>query len=337
MSHSPVSIIGAGGWGTALALLMVHHAKTEAAIPLWGHDPSHVETLKRTLSNEKYLPGVALPSGIRPTASLSDCADAELIFLAVPSKFLAHVAKELADSGLREEAILISCTKGIEQERGLLMSELLAEAVPQATIAVLSGPNLAGEIARGVPAAGVIASSHADVPARVQALFEGTNFRPYTSSDIRGVQLGGALKNIFAIAAGASDGLGLGENARAGIVTRSLAEMTRLGVTMGGERETFRGLSGVGDLMVTCFSAQSRNHQVGFRLGRGENLRSILDSMSMVAEGIPTTRSAHACAKRLGVSTPIIDQIQALLYEEKDPARAMRDLMARQLRAEEEV
>ena len=217
------------------------------------------------------------------------------------------------------------------------MSELLTEAVPHSTIAVLSGPNLAGEIARGMPAAGVIASPHADAPARVQSLFEGTNFRPYTSSDVRGVQLGGALKNIFAIAAGASDGLGLGENARAGIVTRSLAEMTRLGVAMGGQRETFRGLSGIGDLMVTCFSAQSRNHQVGFRLGRGENLRAIRDSMSMVAEGIPTTMSAHACARRLGVSTPIIDQIQNLLHEENDPARAMRDLMARQLRAEEEV
>jgi len=171
----------------------------------------------------------------------------------------------------------------------------------------------------------------------VQQLFERTNFRPYTSPDLRGIQLGGALKNIFALAAGISDGLGLGENARAGIVTRSLAEMTRLGVAMGGARETFRGLSGVGDLMLTCFSSQSRNHQVGFRLGRGESLETILASMTMVAEGIPNTDSAYACARRLGVETPIIDQIHALLHEGKTPAQGMKDLLSRQLRAEEEV
>ena len=337
MSLTPVSIIGAGGWGTALALVMASRAKAEHEIALWGHDPLHVEALKGAGINEKYLPGVTLPPSICPTASMAECASAEVIFLAVPSKYLAQVAHELAAEGLSKESIVVSCTKGIEQERGLLMSELLTEALPGATLAVLSGPNLAGEIARGIPAAGVIASAIPEVLPRVQALFEGTNFRPYTSGDMRGVQLGGALKNIFAIGAGVSDGLGLGENARAGIVTRSLAEMTRLGVAMGGERETFRGLSGIGDLMVTCFSSQSRNHQVGFRLGRGESLSAIRESMTMVAEGIPTTTGAYACARRLGVSTPIIDQIQALLHEGKAPAQAIKDLMARQLRAEEEI
>jgi glycerol-3-phosphate dehydrogenase (NAD(P)+) len=293
--------------------------------------------MQREGQNEKYLPGITLPRAICPTTSLAECLSAGTIFLAVPSRHLAEVAGQLASMGLGGNSIIVSCTKGIEKERGLLMSELLFEKLPGAALAVLSGPNLAGEVARGIPAAGVIGSANRETLPRVQALFEGTNFRSYTSRDERGVQLGGALKNIFAIAAGVSDGLGLGENARAAIVTRSLAEMTRLGVAMGGARETFRGLSGIGDLMVTCFSAQSRNHQIGFRLGRGERLSTICESMAMVAEGIPTTESAYACARKLHVETPIIDQVHALLHQEKSPAQGMQDLMARQLRAEEEV
>ena len=338
MTLVSVSVIGAGGWGTALALLMTRRAKIGGdPIPLWGHDAAHVEAMRSGKTNEKYLSGVALPDVIRPTSSLKECAGSSVIFLAVPSKYLAAVAGDLAGVGIGSESIIVSCTKGIELERGLLMSQLLGEKLPGAIITVLSGPNLAGEIARGIPAAGVIGSSSREAMGRVQALFEGTNFRPYTSGDETGIQLGGALKNIFAIAAGVSDGLGLGENARAAIVTRSLAEMTRLGVAMGGERETFRGLSGVGDLMLTCFSARSRNHQVGFRLGRGEKLGVIRDSMTMVAEGIPTTSSAYACARRLGVETPIIDEVHALICEEKTPAEAMKSLMGRELRSEEEV
>ena len=171
----------------------------------------------------------------------------------------------------------------------------------------------------------------------VQGLFEGTSFRAYTSCDLRGIQLGGALKNVFAIGAGVSDGLGLGENAKAALVTRSLAEMTRLGVAMGGGRETFSGLGGIGDLMVTCFSSSSRNHQVGIRLGKGETLGEITASMAMVAEGVPTTASDHACARRLGVGTPVIDEVHAVLQGEKTPAQAIKTLMSRQLRSEEEI
>ncbi len=337
-SISEVSVIGAGGWGTALALLMARRTKAgDAPIPLWGHDPVHVAAMRSSQTNEKYLSGVTLPGNIRPTESLAECVNAKVILLVVPSKHLSEVARKLAAIGIAKGAVLVSCTKGIEQDRGLLMSEVIAEYLPSSTIAVLSGPNLAGEVARGIPAACVISSAISEVLPQVQQLFEGTNFRPYTSSDARGVQLGGALKNIFAIAAGISDGLGLGENARAGIVTRSLAEMTRLGVAMGGERETFRGLSGIGDLMLTCFSSSSRNHQVGFRIGRGESLKTIRDSMTMVAEGVPTAASAFACARRLGIETPIIDQIKALLEGEKSPAQAMKDLLSRQLRSEEEV
>ena len=335
MSAPSVGIIGAGGWGTALALLM---ARRGISVPIWGHDPAHVEVMCSQRTNEKYLPGITLPETIRPTARLSECTGAEILFVAVPSKHLAAVtalvAKATATSG-KKKPILVSCTKGIERERGLLMSEVIAEHFPEATLAVLSGPNLAGEIAKGIPAAGVIGSGDESALGSIQSLFEGTTFRAYTSGDLRGIQLGGALKNVFAIAAGISDGLGLGENAKAALVTRSLAEMTRLGTAMGGRRETFGGLSGIGDLMVTCFSERSRNHQVGFRLGKGESLSAITASMAMVAEGVPTASSAHASARRLGVETPVIDEVHALLQGTKSVAEGMKALMSRQLKAEE--
>ncbi|MCX8494516.1 MAG: NAD(P)-dependent glycerol-3-phosphate dehydrogenase [Chthoniobacterales bacterium] len=335
MSNPTVSVLGAGGWGTALAILL---ARPERKIPLWGHDPIHVEDMVREGINAKYLSGVQLPSVIKPTADLSLAAQSEILFLAIPSRYLDAITSQLVELCGDRKPVLVSCTKGIEQDRGLLMSEVIRDRFSKSTIAVLSGPNLAGEIARGIPAAGVIGSADTQALTAVQALFAGTSFRAYTSGDIRGIQLGGALKNIFAIAAGVSDGLGLGENARAGLVTRSLTEMTRLGMAMGGGRETFGGLSGIGDLMVTCFSPSSRNHQVGFRLGQGESLESITTSMgSMVAEGIPTAMSAQAAARRLSVETPIIDEVSALLQGLKTPAAAMKSLMGRNLRAEEEV
>jgi len=335
MSNPTVSVLGAGGWGTALAILL---ARPERKIPLWGHDPIHVEDMVREGINAKYLSGVQLPSVIKPTADLLLAAQSEILFLAIPSRYLDAITSQLVELCGDLKPVLVSCTKGIEQDRGLLMSEVIRDRFSKSTIAVLSGPNLAGEIARGIPAAGVIGSADTQALTAVQALFAGTSFRAYTSGDIRGIQLGGALKNIFAIAAGVSDGLGLGENARAGLVTRSLTEMTRLGMAMGGGRETFGGLSGIGDLMVTCFSPSSRNHQVGFRLGQGESLESITTSMgSMVAEGIPTAMSAQAAARRLSVETPIIDEVSALLQGLKTPAAAMKSLMGRNLRAEEEV
>jgi glycerol-3-phosphate dehydrogenase (NAD(P)+) len=332
MSSPSVSVIGSGGWGTALALLM---ARRGLQIPIWGHDPAHVEAMSSSRQNEKYLPGIELPATILPTADLGECVRKDILLVAVPSKYLAAITRLLAEASGDRRPVLVSCTKGIEREQGLLMSEVMAAAFPGATLAVLSGPNLAGEIAKGVPAAGVIGCDDPAALSAVQALFEGTTFRAYTSSDLRGIQLGGALKNVFAIAAGVSDGLGLGDNAKAALVTRSLAEMTRLGTAMGGRRETFSGLSGIGDLMVTCFSERSRNHQVGLRLGRGESLESIISSMSMVAEGVPTAASARAAAGRLGVETPLIDAVHAVLEGQASPAGVMQALMSRQLKAEE--
>jgi len=328
-----VGVIGAGGWGTALAILMAQGGRE---VPLWGHDPEHIGLMESTRVNEKYLPGVKLPPGILGTMNLADVVRAEVLFIAVPSKYLSEVCSRIAEATADRCPILVSCTKGVEQERGLLMSEVIAERIPSATMAVLSGPNLAVEIAHGIPAAGVIGCEDQQASEAVQRLFAGTTFRAYTSHDVRGIQLGGALKNIFAIAAGVSDGLGLGENARAALVTRALVEMTRLGIAMGGKHATFGGLSGIGDLMVTCFSPRSRNHQVGFKLGRGESLSSIISSMgSMVAEGIPTASSAQQAARRLSVETPIIDEVTAVLGGQKTPAEAMKALMGRDLRAEE--
>jgi glycerol-3-phosphate dehydrogenase (NAD(P)+) len=333
MSMTSVGVIGAGGWGTALALLMGRGGQD---VKLWGHDKGHLEEMRATRRNDKYLPGVELPVTIVPTENLAEAVSAEILFVAVPSQYLSGVCNRIRAVASDRLPLLVSCTKGVEHSRGLLMSEVISECLPSARIAVLSGPNLAAEIAIGMPGAGVIGCEEHRASEEVQTLFAGTTFRAYTSLDVRGIQLGGALKNIFAIAAGVSDGIGLGENARAALVTRALVEMTRLGMAMGGRRETFGGLSGIGDLMVTCFSHRSRNHRVGFQLGQGESLASILDSMgSMVAEGIPTAASAQQAAKRLSVETPIIDEVAALLAGMKTPAEAMKSLMGRDLRAEE--
>jgi glycerol-3-phosphate dehydrogenase (NAD(P)+) len=234
------------------------------------------------------------------------------------------------------ETVLVSCTKGIEHDTGKLMSDILEECLPGNPVAVLSGPNHAVEVAQRIPAAGVIGCRDAELLETLQKTFSLPTFRAYTSDDVTGIQLGGALKNVFAISAGVSDGFNMGDNAKAGLVTRALAEMMRLGVALGGRRETFFGLSGVGDLMVTCFSRHSRNRKVGERLGRGESPALIQASMQMVAEGIPTALSSWQCAQRLGVDTPIISEAHAVLYLNKPPHEAMWELLGRPPRPEPE-
>jgi glycerol-3-phosphate dehydrogenase (NAD(P)+) len=238
-------------------------------------------------------------------------------------------AQALAALHPREDAVFVSCTKGIESGTGLLMSQVLAEFLPKYRLAVLSGPNLAQEIARHIPAASVIGCEHAELLEPLQRIFSSKGFRAYTSDDTTGIQLGGALKNIYAIAAGVCDGFGLGDNAKAALVTRSLAEMTRLGMALGGRRETFFGLSGVGDLMVTCFSKHSRNRGFGERLGRGEKPADIIASLKTVAEGVPTALSASECAKRLGIDAPITAEVFAVLHEGKPPRESLSCLLGR--------
>ncbi len=326
-----IAVVGAGSWGTALALLLHENG---AAVTVWGHDPEAIAKIGELRENQTYLPGVRLPEAVQLTSNLESIKHADLVLLVVPSRAMREIASRLGTIGLCKNTLLLSCTKGVERGSGLRMSEILSETLPGHPIAVLSGPSHAEEVSRGAPTAVVLGCTEAAFGKDLQSLFFSKNFRAYTSSDVTGIELGGALKNIFAIAAGVCDGLGLGDNTKAALVTRSLAELVRLGCALGGQRDTFQGLSGIGDLMVTCFSKHSRNRLVGERLARGESIGAISASMRMVAEGVPTTYSAFECARRLGIETPIIDQIKLLLDGALSPKEALGALLARDPRAE---
>ena len=325
------AIIGAGGWGTALASLWAEDGRK---IVLWGHNADRVASMQKTGENSDYLPGLRLPESVRATSELGDCVDSELIVFATPSTALRNIAAQLAKI-ISTRAVLLSCTKGIEHRSGMRMTEILREIFPESEIAVLSGPNLATEVAKDLPTATVIACDDGDSAARLQTALGSPRFRIYTSLDVVSVELGGALKNVFAIAAGISDGLGLGDNAKAALVTRSLAELVRFGVAMGGTATAFYGLSGAGDLILTCYSEHSRNHTLGYRLGQGESLPVILNSTKTVAEGIPTSQSAWECARRLNITTPITDEVYAILYKQKKPAVALEELLKREQKPEQ--
>jgi glycerol-3-phosphate dehydrogenase (NAD(P)+) len=323
-----VSVIGAGAWGTALAVLL---SQREHQVTLWGHDPNRLEEIRRTQFNESYLPGVPIPSRMRLEpkiqAALANC---ELAVIAVPSRAFREVTQALAGF----QGIAVSVTKGIEKDTGLTMSGILAETAPHAKAGAMSGPTLAAEVARGIPAAIVAAAGDEETALEIQGAFHGPAFRVYTSTDLPGVEFGGALKNIIAIGAGVGDGLGLGDNTKAALMTRAIVEIRRLGVACGARAETFSGLSGLGDLAVTCFSRLSRNRQFGERIGRGERVADILASTVTVAEGYPTAQAAYELARTKGIETPIMEQVYAMLYEEKNVAQALQDLMQRDSKAE---
>jgi glycerol-3-phosphate dehydrogenase (NAD(P)+) len=331
MNIRRIAIVGAGGWGIALAVLW---SRQENEITLWGNDVARAEKLRTTRENPDYLPGVKLPDSIQVTSNIADCAEADLIVFVTPSIALRCVANRLRPSHSNSESVFLSCTKGIEHGTGMRMSEILGEIFPQNTIAVLSGPNLAAEVSRDLPTATVLGCPVPECAEELQRHLGSERFRIYSSDEMIGIELGGALKNVFAIPAGVSDGFGLGDNSKSALVTRSLAELLRLGTAMGGNARTFYGLSGAGDLIATCFSQHSRNRRVGEKLGRGETLEQILAGTHMVAEGIPTSKSAYECARRLQIETPIIDQIYSVLYEGKRPDQAMQELLGRDQKAE---
>ena len=331
MKFGKTAILGAGGWGTALSVLW---AKQGRDILLWGNNPARLERLRQSRENIDYLPGIKLPDSICLTSELKDCAVADLIVFVTPSTALRTIAIRLRELIANDRAVLLSCTKGIEHGTGMRMSEILLEIFPDHAIAVMSGPNLAAEVSRDLPTATVLACSKPEHAAELQSYLGSARFRVYTGDELTGIELGGALKNVFAIAAGTSDGLGLGDNSKAALVTRSLAEMIRLGTSMGGALPTFYGLSGAGDLILTCFSKHSRNRRVGEQLGCGQSMHQITSSMQMVAEGIPTAKSAYECARKRKVDTPVIDQVHALLYEGKTATQAMQELLGRDQKAE---
>jgi glycerol-3-phosphate dehydrogenase (NAD(P)+) len=323
-----ITVIGAGAWGTSLARLL-HQGRHQ--VTLWGHVAAWLEEIRQAGSNERFLPGIALPRELLLEPDLPRAlAGAECVVVAVPSQPFRQVTRQLADYA----GMVVSVTKGIEYETGLTMCGILAENAPKAKCAALSGPTFAIEVARDIPTAIVAASRDLPTASQAQQLFNRPTFRVYTSTDILGVELGGALKNVIAIAAGIGDGLGFGDNSKAALVTRAIVEIRRLGVACGAQPETFTGLSGLGDLMVTCFSKHSRNRGFGERVGKGEKPVDIAASTLAVAEGYPTARSAYHLARKHDIATPVIDEVYAMLYEGKNVAQAVRDLMSRDLKPE---
>lgn len=325
------AVLGAGSFGTAVACLLAQRLES---VTILGRDRETADAINRDRINPRYLSSIELPENIVATTELGAVLGSGLMIFAVPTSATRGLAGELAAAALAAGTPLLSCAKGIEKSTGLRMSQVLAEIFPDHPIAVLSGPNHAEEMARGMATCAVIGSADEALTLRLQELFTLPNFRSYTSDDLAGLEFGGAVKNIYAIAAGMAHGLGLGDNAVAALVTRALAEMTRLGVALGARMETFSGLSGVGDLIVTCFSEHSRNHRVGLALGQGKTLDEAVAKLGMVAEGVPNTLSIYETARRLDVRTPIIDAVYSILYQNKPVPEAMRELLSRDPRPE---
>ena len=328
-----ISVIGAGSWGTALALYLTGRRHD---VTLWVYEDDLAELLQRTRENAVFLPGFVLPENVRVVNNLGEAVrDAERILLSVPAQHLRGVLRRLKPA-LERPVRVVNIAKGIEKGTLARMSEVAAGELGDAMdgYAALSGPTFAGEVARRMPSAAVIASADAEFAGALQAEFSGPLFRFYRTDDIAGVELAGALKNIYAIASGMLKGLGFGSNSWAAMLTRSVHEMTRLCLTLGGKRETLSGLAGLGDLILTCTSLQSRNYQVGMRLGGGETLSDIVASMRMVAEGVPTCEAAMAMAVRCGVELPLAAGVGRILFQGTAPREVIQNLMLRSLKEE---
>ena len=330
------AVIGAGSWGTALAHLLSRNGHD---VRLWSYERRVVAELRESGENRTYLPGIRIPDAVRVSGRLGEVvAGARLVVSVSPAQFVAEVMREAARY-IDPRALVVSASKGIETSSLRTMDEVLRAVLPGRTgrrLTVLSGPSFATEVAKGQPTAVVAASESREARLLVQRVFGSASFRVYTNPDVLGVELGGALKNVIALAAGVCAGLGFGHNTRAAVITRGLAEITRLGVAMGAATSTFYGLAGIGDLVLTCTGELSRNRTVGFRLGRGEALRTILRDMHAVAEGVATTPATHALSRRYAVEMPIVGQMHAILEEGKDPLAAVQELMLRDPRPEPE-
>jgi glycerol-3-phosphate dehydrogenase (NAD(P)+) len=334
------AVIGAGAWGTALAR---HLAAAGATVRLWAHEPEVVESIREKRENIRFLPGIPLPPSLTPSSSLHDALqDADWLIFAVPSHVARAVLAQIGPvlAGRSDPMPVVSATKGIEEDSLLLMTQVMQETLPASlhgSLTVLSGPSFAAEVSRDLPAAVTLAGTDDALVRRLQARLMTPRFRVYRGADPIGVQLGGALKNVVALAAGIVDGLGLGHSARAALLTRGLAEMIRLGRAMGADPRTFEGLSGLGDLVLTCTGSLSRNHIVGVQLGQGKPLASVLASLAGVAEGVRTSRAAQGLAARHGVDMPIVREVCAVLFEGKPCPQAAADLMERTAKEETDV
>lgn len=329
-----ITVLGAGAWGTALAKVL---ADKDNPTVLWSHRADLATSINADQVNQRYLPFAKLPPTLRATSDLKEALeDAELVVVVVPSHALRGVIREARDH-IPSGALLCSATKGIENDSLMLMSEVLLDELGDGVLArltYLSGPSFAKEVALGLPTVVVVAGSGRRETVAVQHAFATDRFRVYSSSDVTGVELGGAVKNVMAIAAGACDGLGFGHNARAGMITRGLVEMGRVAAKLGANPLTLAGLSGLGDLILTCTGDLSRNRTVGFELGKGRVLDDILATLGHVAEGVKTTKSTYDLSRKLGVEMPITQEVYRVLYENKSPRQAVTDIMTRPLNAE---
>jgi glycerol-3-phosphate dehydrogenase (NAD(P)+) len=330
-----IAVLGAGSWGTTLGIVLSENGH---GVTLWEVFPEQVEALLRDGENKRFLPGVPIPDSIRITGDIDEALDAaNLVLFVVPTHTTREVAKKAASGGRFDQgAIVVNASKGIEEGSLQRMSEVLAEELPSdpSQICSLMGPSHAEEVSRRMPTSVVVAGLDGPTIARAQRAFSRPYFRVYTNPDLVGVELGVALKNSIAIAAGVCDGLGYGDNTKAALVTRGLAEIARLGQAMGARRETFAGLAGVGDLVVTCLSRHSRNRHVGEKIGQGQTLDRVLSEMVMVAEGVRTTRAAVVLGRKYDVELPIIESVHQILFENRDPREAIGELMTRPLRQE---
>ena len=325
-----VAVIGAGSWGTTVAALAAENTPTM----LWARRSDLAERIDHFHVNPDYLPGFTLPVGLRATSSMADAvSNADVLVMAAPSHGFREVAIE-ASRYLRPWVPVVSLTKGLERSTQQRMTEVVREVMPGHPVAVLTGPNLAKEVLAGQPAASVVAVDDHDIAAELQRIFSTSTLRVYTNDDIVGCEVGGVVKNVIAIAAGMADGMGFGDNSKATLITRGLAEITRLGLAMGGHAATFAGLAGMGDLIATCSSQHSRNHTVGIRLGRGESIDEVLASTNTVAEGVKSSPSVLDLARRHDVEMPIVEQVVAVCHEGRSAKSALGALMQRSRKSE---
>lgn len=332
-ASTKISVIGDGGWGTTLA---IHLANKNYPVTLWGPFAPYLQQIRKDRLNPKFLPGIHVPETVTMEENLSKAInESDLIVFAIPSKYAADVLKDIKKTkvSLKNKTIL-SVTKGIDNETLLRMSEIIRKILGSVPTAVLSGPTIAMEVAKGIPSTAVIACKNHSTAKNLQTIVNSDRFRIYTNTDVAGVEVGGSIKNIIALACGVCDGLGFGTNTKSALLTRGLAEMARLGKAMGAKQKTFFGLSGLGDLATTCFNPQSRNRTVGEALGQGKTIDQILSSMDMVAEGVETVKPVHKLSQKLKIPMPISNEVYKIIYEGKKPSNALTDLMTRKMKAE---
>ncbi|HJD02959.1 MAG TPA: NAD(P)H-dependent glycerol-3-phosphate dehydrogenase [Candidatus Mediterraneibacter excrementavium] len=326
-----VGVLGAGSWGTALSVLLTENGHQ---VTVWSIDENEVKMLNEKREHELKLPGVKLPDSLVITGNMEDTIRGrDFLVLAVPSPFTRSTAKKMAPY-VADGQIIVDVAKGIEESTLLTLSKQIEQEIPQADVAVLSGPSHAEEVGRKLPTTCVIGAKTRKTAEYLQSMFISPVFRVYTSPDILGIELGGSLKNVIALAAGIADGLGYGDNTKAALITRGIAEIARLGVKMGGKIETFTGLTGIGDLIVTCASVHSRNRKAGYLIGQGMSMQEAMDEVKMVVEGVYSAKAAAKLAEKYGVSMPIVDEVNAVLFDGKSPAEAVNDLMMRESRGE---